>query len=95
MGYTFLRMTVKRIVVFLGSGIAVCPVTKQTKLFKSSLDKFRLHTDNQISVNQIRPEHGILVTSVRLDQAATSLTFQHGAKSDEDIGRFLASCTDV
>jgi len=49
--------------------------------------------DNQSSVQQIRLEHGILVTSVRLDQAATSPTFLHGVKSDEDIRRSLASCT--
>jgi hypothetical protein len=42
---------------------------------------------NQSSVQQIRREHGILVTSVRLDQAATSPTLLHGVKSDEDIRR--------
>jgi hypothetical protein len=46
--------------------------------------------DNQSSVQQIRREHGILVTSVRLDQAATSPTLLHGVKSDEDIRRSLA-----
>ena len=94
--YIFFRMIVKRTVVSLGSGITVCPVTKKKRnILKSWIDKFRLHTDNQISVQQIRPEPGILVTSSRLDQAATSPTVVHGVKSDEDIGRSLASCAEV
>jgi hypothetical protein len=49
----------------------------------------------QSCVQQIRCEHAILVTSVRLDKAATSPTFVHGVKPDEGIRRSLTSRTGV
>ena len=49
--------------------------------------------DNQNSVQRILLQHGILVTSGRLDQAATSPTFLYGVKSDEGIRRSLTPYT--
>jgi hypothetical protein len=60
---------------------------RQEQYFKYLSDELKLHRNNKHLVQQIRCKLVILVTSVRLDQAATSPTFVYGVKCDDDIRR--------